>query len=87
MANQYMENKLTRNPLVDWFTHIDHFVKGIYRFKKRFACILRATRCIQCFTQTLSNRDVEIIKFPSGYLPEMPIVVHMSTDDSQEAYQ
>jgi hypothetical protein len=32
--------------------------------------ILGATCCIQGFTQTLSNRDVEIIKFPSGYLSE-----------------
>ena len=30
--------------------------------------ILRATRCMQRFAQTLSNCGVEIIKFPSGYL-------------------
>ena len=46
------------------------FIKGIYHFQKRVACILRATRYIQSFTQTLSNRDAEIIKFPSGYLSE-----------------
>ena len=46
------------------------FVKGIYELEKGFACILCATRFIQSFTQTLSNPDVEIIKFPSGYLSE-----------------
>jgi hypothetical protein len=76
-----------QKPTCDWFTHIDHFAKGIYHFKKRFACILCATRCIQSFTQTLTNRDVEVIKFPSGYLSEMLTVVHMSTDGPQKAYQ
>ena len=35
-----------------------------------FNRILRATRRIQGVTQTLPNLDVEIIKFPSGYLTE-----------------
>ena len=65
-----MVHKLTRNPLRDGSAHIDLFVKGIYQLEKRFACILRATRCMQSFTQTLSNRDVEIIKVPSRYLAE-----------------
>ena len=30
-----------------------------------------ATRCIQGFTEALLNRDLEIIKFPSGYLSEL----------------
>ena len=46
------------------------FVKGIYQLEKGFARIIRAARCMQSFTQTLSNRDVEIIKFPSGYLSQ-----------------
>ena len=42
-----------------WFS--SHLVETLDR-------ILRATRCMQSFAQTLPNYDVEIIKFPSGYL-------------------
>lgn len=63
-----MEHKLTRNPLGNGFTHIDLSVKPIPHLEKRFACIFSATRCIQCFTKALSNRDVETIKPPTGYL-------------------
>ena len=68
MHENTSKRKLTRNPLGDGSAHINLFVKGIYQREKRFACIHRATQCIQSFTQTLWNRDVEIIKFPSGYL-------------------
>ena len=69
-ANKLVEHKLTRNPLEEGSAHISLFIKAVYQFEKRFACILRATRCIQGITQTLAKRDVEIIEFPSGYLSE-----------------
>jgi hypothetical protein len=58
------KRKRTRNPLGD------RSVNGIYQLEKTFVCILLATRCTQCFTQTQFNRDVEIFEFPSGYLTE-----------------
>ena len=67
---ELVEHKLTRNPLGEGHAHISLFVNGIYQLEKGFARILRATRRIQSFTQTLSNRNVEIIKFPSRYLSE-----------------
>ena len=70
MATKLVEYKLTRNPLNEGSTHITLFIKGIYHFEKRFACIFRATHCVQTITQTLWNHDVEIIKFPSRYLSE-----------------
>lgn len=62
------KNKPTRNPCGDGFTSIELLIKGIHHVEKRFACVLRATCCIQGFTKTLSNRDTEIIKLPIGYL-------------------
>ena len=68
--NQAGRTQLTRNPLEEGSAHISLFIKAIYQFEKRFARILLAIRCIQGVTQTLAKRDVEIIKFPSGYLSE-----------------
>ena len=45
-ATKLDEHKLTRNPLDKGSAHITLFVKCIYDFEKRFACIIRATRCI-----------------------------------------
>ena len=64
-------SKLTENPLDEGSAHITFFIKGVYDFEKRDACIFHATHCIQRVTQTLLNHDVEIIKFPSGYLSEL----------------
>ena len=69
-TTKLVEHKLTNNPLDEGSAHITLFIKGICHFKKRFAWIFRATRCIQSFTQTLFNRDIEIIQPPSGYLSE-----------------
>ena len=69
-ATKLVEHKLTRNPLDEGSAYITLFIKCIYDFEKRIACIFRATRCIQGVAQTLLNRDVEIIKFPSGYLSD-----------------
>ena len=69
-ATKLVEHKLTRNPLDEGPAHITLFIKGIHHFEKRFTRIFRATRCIQGVTQMLWNRDVEIIKFPSGYLSQ-----------------
>ena len=69
MAGKQMKlHMLTRNPFRDSCSHVDLFLKGINQVEKRFPCILRHTLSIQGFTKTLSNRDVEVIKFPSGYL-------------------
>ena len=64
-------NKLTRNPLGDGSTHIELFVERIHHIEKRLASLGRAARCKQGFTETLSNRDAEIIKRPTGYLSKV----------------
>ena len=87
MSIKLVEHKLTRNPLEERFAHISLFIKGIYHFEKRFARIFRATRCIQGVTQTLSNRDIEIIEFPSGYLSESVSDFDMLQYTHQEPYQ
>ena len=69
-ATKLDEHKLTRNPCDEGSAHITLFIKRIYDFEKKFVCIIRATRCIQGVAQALLNRDVEIIKFPFGYLSD-----------------
>jgi hypothetical protein len=70
MATKLVKHELTRNPFDERPTHIDRFVKGIHHFQERFARILCATHSIESVTQMLLNRDIETIKFPSGYLSE-----------------
>jgi hypothetical protein len=67
-ATKLVVHKLTRNPLGVGLAHVNLLIKCIYHLKKRLASLLRATCCIQGFTETLSNGDGEIIKLPTAYL-------------------
>ena len=80
-------HRLTRNPLGDGSVHINLFVKGIYYFEKRFASLVRAARCIQGFTNTLLNRDAEIIEFPSRYLKKRVTDFDAMQHNRYKAYQ
>ena len=68
-----MEHKLARNPSGNWSTHIDIYIESVYHFKKRFACLLRATHHIKCFTKALPNCEIKIVKFPSRYLTKREV--------------
>ena len=61
---------LTQSPFRVTTLLVHHSSRSTRHLVETFNRILRATRRIQGVAQTLPNLDVEIIKFPSGYLSE-----------------
>ena len=48
--NKLVAHRLTRNPFSEGSAHIGRLIKSIYHVKKRFGCVLHATRRIESVT-------------------------------------